>query len=283
MTVPVSGEQLEAVVHLPSQRNGQAYERAALVARAARRLLDAVRRPAADDETAGEVDTVRLLPRAALRRRGPGRVPAQRPAVLRALGARARATGRSPTSPPLAPMRCGAEVAADQGPRLQRRPRAPEDRGPALPVLGDRLGLLVWGEMPSAYEFSPAAVNRMIARVDGGGRRDPSHPCDRDLGAAQRELGRPAHRATTPSERALRTDAVPPDQDARPDPAGHLQRRLGAHSTPTSGRSTTTSGRHPSCASATRTTPRVERLLRGHRPGRPADPALGRATTVASR
>ena len=41
----------------------------------------------------------------------------------------------------------------------------------------DRLGLLVWGETPSAFEFSPAAVNRMVAEWTEVVDRDLSHPC----------------------------------------------------------------------------------------------------------
>ena len=41
----------------------------------------------------------------------------------------------------------------------------------------DRLGLLVWGEMPSAYEFAPRAVERLTSEWMEVVRRDRSHPC----------------------------------------------------------------------------------------------------------
>ena len=41
----------------------------------------------------------------------------------------------------------------------------------------DRLGLLVWAEMPSAYAFSPAAVQRVVREWTEAVRRDRSHPC----------------------------------------------------------------------------------------------------------
>ena len=41
----------------------------------------------------------------------------------------------------------------------------------------DRLGLLVWEEMPSAYEFSSTASGRIIAEWGEVVRRDSSHPC----------------------------------------------------------------------------------------------------------
>ena len=41
----------------------------------------------------------------------------------------------------------------------------------------DRLGLLVWEEMPSAYAFSPTAVQRVVQEWTEAIRRDRSHPC----------------------------------------------------------------------------------------------------------
>jgi beta-galactosidase/beta-glucuronidase len=41
----------------------------------------------------------------------------------------------------------------------------------------DRLGVLVWEEMPSAYEFSATASARLIAEWTEVIRRDASHPC----------------------------------------------------------------------------------------------------------
>jgi len=41
----------------------------------------------------------------------------------------------------------------------------------------DRLGLLVWGEMPSAFEFAPRAVERVTREWLEVVRRDRSHPC----------------------------------------------------------------------------------------------------------
>lgn len=41
----------------------------------------------------------------------------------------------------------------------------------------DRLGLLVWGEMAAAYEFSAVAVQRTVTEWLEAVRRDHSHPC----------------------------------------------------------------------------------------------------------
>jgi beta-galactosidase/beta-glucuronidase len=41
----------------------------------------------------------------------------------------------------------------------------------------DVLGLVAWGEMPSAFEFSTVAVERVVAEWTAAVRRDVSHPC----------------------------------------------------------------------------------------------------------
>jgi len=41
----------------------------------------------------------------------------------------------------------------------------------------DKLGLLVWEEMPSAYRFSPRAITRMVREWTEAIERDYSHPC----------------------------------------------------------------------------------------------------------
>ncbi|MGG7606863.1 glycoside hydrolase family 2 protein [Massilia sp. BKSP1R2A-1] len=41
----------------------------------------------------------------------------------------------------------------------------------------DRLGLLVWEEMPSAYRFSSRAISRMVSEWTEAIQRDYSHPC----------------------------------------------------------------------------------------------------------
>lgn len=41
----------------------------------------------------------------------------------------------------------------------------------------DRLGLLVWEEMPSAYRFTPRSVERLTSQWLEAIRRDSSHPC----------------------------------------------------------------------------------------------------------
>ena len=41
----------------------------------------------------------------------------------------------------------------------------------------DRLGYLVWSEMPSFHQYSPAAVERLLSEWKAAVQRDRSHPC----------------------------------------------------------------------------------------------------------
>ena len=116
-------------------------------------LVDADGRPCVDDEqVVDEVRSYAGLRRFAARRRP---VPAQRPAVLRCGSCSRRATGRSPTSPrPTATaLRREVELIKELGFNGVRIHQKVED--PRFLYWCDRLGLLVWGEMPSACEFSP--------------------------------------------------------------------------------------------------------------------------------
>ena len=92
----------------------------------------------------------------------------------------------------------------------------------------DRLGLLVWGEMPSAYAYSTITAARLTREWLEIVRRDRSHPCIVDLGAPQRELGNPDGRAR-PRPAPLRLRALPPDPGPGSHPARDQQRRMGAH------------------------------------------------------
>lgn len=56
-----------------------------------------------------------------------------------------------------------------------RKHQKPED--PRYYYWADRLGLLVWGEMPSAYAFNDLALRRTAAELEAFLRRDHSHPC----------------------------------------------------------------------------------------------------------
>ena len=80
-------------------------------------------------------------------------------------------------------------LAAPDGPALRDQVQLAKDLGfntvrvhekvedPRYLYWADRLGLLVWGENPSAYEFSVTAVERMTREWLDVIRRDLSHPC----------------------------------------------------------------------------------------------------------
>ena len=137
-----------------------------------------------------------------------------------------RATGPTAgiTAPDDEALRRDVELAKAHG--LQRRAQAPEDRGSALPLLGRRLGLLVWEEMPSAYRFTPDSVERVTREWTDAIERDFSHPCIIAWVPINESWGVP-DLPDSPARAPLRAGALSPDEDARPDAAGDRQRRLG--------------------------------------------------------
>jgi hypothetical protein len=71
-------------------------------------------------------------------------------------------------------LRDEVQLAKDLGFNTVRVHQKPED--PRFLAWADRLGLLVWAEAPSAYEFSSAAVTQLTAEWLALVRRDFSHP-----------------------------------------------------------------------------------------------------------
>jgi beta-galactosidase/beta-glucuronidase len=67
------------------------------------------------------------------------------------------------------------ELAKEAGLNGVRKHQKVED--PRYLYWADRLGLLVWEEMPSAYAFSPTAMRRKTAQWMEVLKRDFSHPC----------------------------------------------------------------------------------------------------------
>jgi beta-galactosidase/beta-glucuronidase len=72
-------------------------------------------------------------------------------------------------------LRKDVELAKAMGFNGVRKHQKVED--PRYLYWADRLGLLVWEEMPSAYRFSPLAITRMVAEWIEVIERDYSHPC----------------------------------------------------------------------------------------------------------
>ncbi|GAA1980422.1 glycoside hydrolase family 2 TIM barrel-domain containing protein [Microbacterium pumilum] len=78
-------------------------------------------------------------------------------------------------SPTAAALRTEVELIKALGFTTARLHQKIED--PRLLYWADRLGLLVWTEMPSAIEFSDATVTRVTREWTDVIRRDSSHPC----------------------------------------------------------------------------------------------------------
>jgi beta-galactosidase/beta-glucuronidase len=72
-------------------------------------------------------------------------------------------------------LRKDVELARAMGFNGVRKHQKIED--PRYLYWADRLGLLVWEEMPSAYRFSPLAITRLVREWTEAIERDYSHPC----------------------------------------------------------------------------------------------------------
>ena len=79
------------------------------------------------------------------------------------------------TAPSDAALRRDVELAKAMGFNGVRKHQKIED--PRYLYWADRLGLLVWEEMPSAYRFTTKAVTRMVREWTEAIERDYSHPC----------------------------------------------------------------------------------------------------------
>ncbi|HEX9173931.1 MAG TPA: glycoside hydrolase family 2 TIM barrel-domain containing protein [Telluria sp.] len=79
------------------------------------------------------------------------------------------------TAPSDQHLRRDVELAKAMGFNGVRKHQKIED--PRYLYWADKLGLLVWEEMPSAYRFSPKAITRMVREWTEAINRDYSHPC----------------------------------------------------------------------------------------------------------
>jgi beta-galactosidase/beta-glucuronidase len=79
------------------------------------------------------------------------------------------------TAPDDAALRRDVELAKQMGFNGVRKHQKIED--PRYLYWADRLGLLVWGEMPSAYRFTKRSIQRLTREWMEVVRRDLSHPC----------------------------------------------------------------------------------------------------------
>jgi beta-galactosidase/beta-glucuronidase len=79
------------------------------------------------------------------------------------------------TAPNDQALRRDVELAKEMGFNGVRKHQKIED--PRYLYWADKLGLLVWEEMPSAYRFNPKAITRIVREWTEAIERDYSHPC----------------------------------------------------------------------------------------------------------
>ena len=92
------------------------------------------------------------------------------------------------TAPDDDALRRDVELAKAMGFNGVRKHQKIED--PRYLYWADRLGLLVWEEMPSAYRFTKTSIERVTREWLAAMRSRPEPPVHRRVGAVQRVVGR---------------------------------------------------------------------------------------------
>ena len=167
-------------------------------------LLDATRAPAARRRGASTSSRSYTALRSVVDPARP--LHAQRPALPAAPGARPGLLARHPArGADDDALRRDVELAKAMGFNGVRKHQKIED--PRYLYWADRLGLLVWEEMPSAYRFTRTAIKRTIREWTRGDRARLQPSLHHRLGAVQRILGRAradrrCRRSATPSRRS---------------------------------------------------------------------------------
>lgn len=171
ISLPVSGRDAEVRIPLPAQRNGQAYEHL-LWSPEHPRLIDAELTLTAPDGKSDDVVHSYLGLRSAAVAEGRFLLN-DRPYYVRSV----LNQGYWPDTHLAAStdtLRAEAQLILDLGFNATRIHQKYED--PRFLFFADKLGLLVWGEAPAAYEFTPTAVARTTAEWTAIVDRDFSHP-----------------------------------------------------------------------------------------------------------
>ncbi|MBA8846777.1 glycoside hydrolase family 2 protein [Microcella alkalica] len=170
-SVRADRDEIRMTLELPAMRNGQAYE-SLLWSPEHPRLIDAAVTLRAD----GAADAV--LSYVGLRRIGwhGGRfLLNDRPHRVRAVLAQNYWPESHLAAPSAEALRREVELIRELGFTTARVHQKIED--PRFLYWADRLGLMVWAEAPSAYDFSPTAVARSTREWIEAVARDRSHPC----------------------------------------------------------------------------------------------------------
>lgn len=172
--VPAGSDRIDATVQLPEQSNGQGYEQL-LWSPEHPRLIDAVvsLSPAGAGAEASDTVYSYLGLRSAAIALGSFMLN-DRPYYVRSVLNQGYWPETHLASPSADALRAEAQLIKDLGFNATRVHQKIED--PRFLFWADKLGLLVWGETPSAFEFSPTAVRRMTAEWVETIDRDISHP-----------------------------------------------------------------------------------------------------------
>jgi len=169
--LPATSDRVEVTLTLPRQGNGQDYEHI-LWSPEHPRLLDAVVALTTDSGIEDAVSSYLGLRSAAVE--GGAFLLNDRPYYLRSV----LSQGYWPESHLAAPssdaLRAEAQLILDLGFNAARIHQKIED--PRFLFWTDKLGLLVWGETPGAFEFSTTAIDRLVAEWSAAIDRDFSHP-----------------------------------------------------------------------------------------------------------
>lgn len=170
-SVAVRSNRLEVVVALPGQINGQNYEEL-LWSELTPRLIDVAIR-VSDGVTPADVVASYFGLRSVAVERGRFLLN-DRPVFLRSVLSQGFWPESHLAAPSADALRAEVQLIKDLGFNAARVHQKIED--PRFLYWADKLGLLLWEEMPSAYEFSPTAARRVVAEWSEVIRRDSSHP-----------------------------------------------------------------------------------------------------------
>ena len=182
VTVPAGSRVVRAQLPLVAQRNGQAYEQL-LWSPESPVLLDATvalvrqgEHPVADGSDARLLDRVdSYLGLRSVDVSGGAFLLNDRPYYVRSVLEQGYWPQSHLAAPSPGALRDEVELIKSLGFNAARVHQKIED--PRFLFWADTLGLLVWGEMAGAFEFSPLAVARLAAEWTEAVQRDVSHPC----------------------------------------------------------------------------------------------------------
>lgn len=167
----LAGREIEVPFRIHRQTNGQAYEEL-LWSPEHPTLLDATLLLQVPDGAGDQVSSYFGLRSAGVE--GGRFLLNDRPLYLRSVLNQGYWPESHSAAPSADALRAEAQLILDLGFNATRLHQKYED--PRFLFWADKLGLLVWGEAPAAYAFSPEAVRRSVAEWSAILDRDRSHP-----------------------------------------------------------------------------------------------------------